>query len=1009
MREPCYYRALKANLFGLALSGGGIRSATFSLGILERLAELGLLSQIDYLSTVSGGGYIGAWLASWIQRASLPVVETNIRTDISPISDEARPVRFLREYSQYLAPEAGLFTADAWTMASIFFRNLLLNQVVILLSLGALLALPLCMIGLIALARQQQVVALACIAMGALLGGWACFQSSKAVVARGVNGSWRQTNVLERVVAPLLLSCLLVASGTWGVESNHPTPFAPLRWRFLTFAFLAISLAFPHFSAGWKAPYLQTNAKFAWIRHLSVLVIASAVATVFFLIPRHILRAWSLNTFRGDWSVVVFGPSLMLLAYGLAATFYIGIAGRKLSDGRREWWGRLGAWMALSSVGWLLLSAISIFGPEWVYSAHPATKLTLSSVWAAISWVGTKFASSSSTGSGTGPSLQDRIKEAIAAIAPYAFIGGLLVISSLGVQLFCEALDIHWQRYLKHVPALWMQWHGGVPFALASIGLLLLSLMPSAKSLRWAVVISGSTLILAAAAPFVWALYALPALLPNTDFRHLFSHYWASLNLHPAVPLIVFCVCVGAALLLSTRIDVNEFSLHHFYRNRLVRAFLGASRERNLRRPNPFTGFDERDDISLSSFTTANGYLGPLPILNAALNVTKGQDLATQERKAESFTFTPLRTGFDFSHPQQHPSKRAISRYGYQKTCWRAFGRYRGIRLGTAMAISGAAINPNMGYHSKPSIAFLLGLFNVRLGQWIKNPAETGSTERTSPRLGLLYLLRELGGYTEAGSSYVNVSDGGHFENMGLYELVRRRCRYIIVCDGEEDPKFNFSGIGGAIRKCRTDFGAEITLDPRQIEAEPGKLSKVHCAIGTIRYKEARCKTGFVLYIKTSLTGDEPTDVLEYQKRCPAFPNQSTADQFFTESQFESYRSLGYHAMNRVMEPVGAISIGPHWKRKLFETLQKDWKADIADPKHFDNMLWTASSAEQKIALIHRAYKELGLATRSGREMNIGVIQLFRSWKSDAAVGQAWSTAENHFDLDFKTFFCEQL
>ena len=385
--------------------------------------------------------------------------------------------------------------------------------------------------------------------------------------------------------------------------------------------------------------------------------------------------------------------------------------------------------------------------------------------------------------------------------------------------------------------------------------------------------------------------------------------------------------------------------------------------------------------------------------------MTRGQDLATQERKAESFTFTPLRTGFDFFHPQQQPSRLALSQYGYQKTSWRAFGRYPGIRIGTAMAISGAAVNPNMGYHSKASISFLLSLFNIRLGWWIKNPAESASTERSSPLFGLFYLLRELGGYTDAHSAYVNLSDGGHFENMGLYELVRRRCRYIIICDGEQDSAYSFAGIGGAIRKCRTDFGAEIHLDPRQIETTNGKPSKVHCAVGTIQYQGDSNKKGFILYIKASMTGDEPTDVLEYKKRCPAFPHESTAEQFFSESQFESYRSLGYHVMTGVMERVGDIPVGPHWEKTLFTALYEAWRADIADQKHFDNMLWSATSPEQKIALIHRAYKELALGTRFGRKTNVGVIQIFKSWKSDPCVNTVWTSTKSTFEPEFKAFY----
>src|ERR1019366_6022241 len=109
-----------------------------------------------------------------------------------------------------------------------------------------------------------------------------------------------------------------------------------------------------------------------------------------------------------------------------------------------------------------------------------------------------------------------------------------------------------------------------------------------------------------------------------------------------------------------------------------------------------------------------------------------------------------------------------------------------GIMLGTTVAISGAAANPNQGYHTSAAVAFLMTVFNVRLGWCLGNPA--GSTPSSNgPTFGLVYTLAELFGTTNSESTFVNLSDGGHFDNLGLYELVRRRCRYIIVCDAEQD------------------------------------------------------------------------------------------------------------------------------------------------------------------------------------------------------------------------------
>ena len=126
------------------------------------------------------------------------------------------------------------------------------------------------------------------------------------------------------------------------------------------------------------------------------------------------------------------------------------------------------------------------------------------------------------------------------------------------------------------------------------------------------------------------------------------------------------------------------------------------------------------------------------------------------------------------------------------------------------MAISGAAADPNMGFYTSAPVAFLLTLFNVRLGQWLGNPRRRTSS-RATPRIGLQYLLNELLAGTSDEAAYVHLSDGGHFENMALYEMVKRRCGLIVLCDAEQDEKYEYRGLGNAIRKCRIDLGSIST------------------------------------------------------------------------------------------------------------------------------------------------------------------------------------------------------
>jgi hypothetical protein len=279
-------------------------------------------------------------------------------------------------------------------------------------------------------------------------------------------------------------------------------------------------------------------------------------------------------------------------------------------------------------------------------------------------------------------------------------------------------------------------------------------------------------------------------------------------------------------------------------------------------------------------------------VVNLTLNLVHGANLAWQERKAAPFVVTPMHAGSYY--------------LGYRES--RNYGGLDGIDVATAIAISGAAVSPNMGYSSSPVTALLLTLFNVRLGWWLGNPgvAGTATYSRAEPMQMLRPLISEALGLTTDQHKYVYLSDGGHFENLGLYEMVLRRCHIIIVVDAGADPKYQFDDLGNAVRKVRIDLGIPIEFENMPIRrykrSEPPR-SGPYCAVGRIRYEVVDGKgapDGRLIYFKPVLCGTEPRDILHYYSRNKAFPQEPTLDQFFGESQFESYRRLGEFAVDSV-------------------------------------------------------------------------------------------------------------
>jgi hypothetical protein len=562
---------------------------------------------------------------------------------------------------------------------------------------------------------------------------------------------------------------------------------------------------------------------FGWISIAIAAGAATAGAATWFITN---VVLWNVNdALAASWSTyVTFGPPLILFGLLLGTIMTSGLASGVLKDEDREWLARGNAGLLLAGVGWLVLCAVVLELPTWVLAWRTWGAGVLSIGGGIAAWLSRVQPPAPSNVNPSAASAKPNRALALASgAAPMVFVTLLAIALAIATNMLLDG---------AHTLV-------GAPLA-----------GPHGEAVGWR---------------------------QHEDVLERSS---------VAVIALLAFAFVATSWFMSRYVNINTFSLHGMYRDRLIRAYLGASNPN--RHPNPFTGFDRDDDAPLARLRATR----PFHVVNVTLNLVQATRLAWQQRKAASFTMTPLHCG------SAELGYRDSSQYG------------GGVSIGTAVAISGAAASPNMGYHSSPLVGFIMTLFNARLGSWLGNPGEAGghAWKDAGPRSAISSLLKEALGRTSESSSYVYLSDGGHFENLGLYEMIRRRCRFIVVLDSGCDPQFTFEDLGNALRKIRIDFGVSIDLDAGQVRAVGARERR--SAVGTIAYSavDPGADNGLLLYIKPMLLGTEPPDVRSYAASHPEFPHQPTSDQWFDESQTESYRRLG---LQTIREVCGEWSAGP--------------------------------------------------------------------------------------------------
>lgn len=801
----------------LCISGGGIRSATFALGVIQGLAEKGILTGLDYLSTVSGGGYIGSWLSAWKQRAGGldKIVPALHPAAPFPPPGEPDPLQHLREYNNYLSPKLGILSPDTWMLVATVGRNMLLNWLVLIPLLMFVLLAPRLLLSLSMLGDHFYIVfgpdwghhtplKYALSGLAGLAFAIAAFNSFRYLPGVGAK---RHTeagfirNCLLPIVGAALLFFLLEAWITGGdIHYGYPTS--------LTASGVLLGVIVPAMAA-WIVYFvvyfksLRQRMRLAVDMTFAILLLGVSTGVLVWLVDSKVYP-------RIDWAPSIsFVPPLLLLAFALPVAIFVGLTSRILGNEDREWLSRAGAWLLLFIFGWSGICALGLLAPAWIFQIP---------VWERSSLAGAGGVGGILTAVG-GFILKDRSKEKNShGKAPNSFVSAIVL--QLAALVFVAAL------------------------------LVCLALLTN-----WLLSVTGLV-------RGDWTNYEL--FLERTPPR------WV---------LLAGAVFLGFAWIMARFIDINKFSLHAMYRNRLVRAYIGASNRPD--HTNQFTGFCQDDDIGMHELKVE---LRPFHVVNTTLNLVSGKRLAWQQRKAEAFTVTPLHCGS--SHLGYRPSQE----YG------------GGVSLGTAMALSGAAASPNMGYYSSPVIGFIMTLFNARLGAWLGNPGAPGKKtwREEGPKSAVASIVREIFGLTNEHGPYVYLSDGGHFENLGLYEMIKRRCRYILVLDGAADGEYKFSDLGNALRKIRIDTRIDIRFEESWDRL---REQKERWAVARICYCDAgEGEDGFLIYIKPMMCGTEPPDVVAYHAANPSFPHQSTANQFFDESQTESYRMLGLHTVREMFE-----------------------------------------------------------------------------------------------------------
>lgn len=895
---------------GLAFSGGGIRSATVSLGIMQKLAGAGLLKHVDYLSTVSGGGYIGSALTWWLRgnAPGEPDYESRYDTEGNlpfgirdprlpepepapdPVDGKRRltPLQYLRVQGNYLAPGNGL---TLWSGLAVVARAILLN-LVIWVPVTALV------MGLIYAAGRLPFLkglpfAVRMVAPGTL---------ETAAEAVGSNGQLE----LNQTIPPAFLLMLILALVLLGLFILGSLNHSLLSWTSLTEADEEQK------SADAAVPAEARTKWYSWL--LVALAILSGFAllavTTFWMLPA--IKA--LFAPGGSEAIAALPPPmtvvilwLVVLVVSVLAVAYITrqspLQGLKGEEQKTSGMALLGLLLIL---GLSYLADYLIPDKGWsILGRLPETLLFIYGI-AFIGFAGFVVALLTRhllRGQAVGDSNAE-IQSPTPALIQYSsrrvfewFFGHVFVYIIAFLVIGSLPLVSHYIDY--GLGGVWAALGLGITFA----GNML-------NRVRGNTRLTQITIIIGA------ALFAYGILLLGHRLALTFME-------GELLPRALIGAAVIAALLGGWFVNTNHIGLHRFYRDRLMEAFL----------PDALTlkGDSNAAATAANEWRLANCWSkvwskGPYQIINANVVLTNSSERKYRQRGGDNFILTPEFVG--------------SSATGWHKT---GKSSNKDMTLASAMAISGAAANPRgaaggRGLTRSTFVSLAMSLLNVRLGYWIPNPRL--GVPRFLPLRpnhfwpgGFYALVRR--GYRED-SKWLEIADGGHFENLAVYELVRRRCGLIIVCDGGQDNASSYSDLVTAVQRVAQDFGATVHFDMEVKktrergfeESSPARMiasaqltdypkgaefaEKGYC-VGRIDYGERGGegwpRMGIIIYLKSALIKKLAIGAKGYRGAHHDFPNESTGDQFFDEEQFEAYREVGYRICEQMIDELDLTAL----------------------------------------------------------------------------------------------------